>query len=184
MQLNARSVRRPGVTIGELGSIGELVGAVATVATLLYLAIQIRANTLSTKRQALDDTIDRIIRWQCRLAESPDNVRCWIDGHRDFAGLSFEDRVRFTSLMSEILAAFEATFEAAKSGDVKPETVEAVRVLTLQMFRSKGVREYWDTTALFASDFMNEVHEISEQARRTPEGAPGYLPYHVPPVEM
>ena len=156
----------------------------ATVATLLYLAIQIRANTLSTKRQALDDPSDWIIRWQCRLGKSPDSVRCWIDGQRDFADLSFEDRVRFLSLMSEILAAFEATFEAARWGDVKPETVEAVRVLTLQMFRSKGVREYWDTTALFASDFMNEVHEISEEARRTPEGAPGHLPYPVPPLEM
>ena len=30
------------MTIQDLGSIGELVGAVATVATLLYLAVQIR----------------------------------------------------------------------------------------------------------------------------------------------
>ena len=171
------------MTIAELGSIGELVGAAATVATLLYLAIQIRANTRATRRQTLDDTIDRLVQWQRRLAESPDNFRCWIDGHRDFSGLSIEDRVRFTSLMSEVLAAFEATLDAAKSGDVKPETVKAVRVLILQLFRSKGVRDYWDTTALFASDFMKEVHEISDEARRIPEDAPGHLPYHVPPVE-
>ena len=33
------------MTIQEYGSIGELIGAIATVATLLYLAFQIRQNT-------------------------------------------------------------------------------------------------------------------------------------------
>lgn len=33
------------MSIAELGSIGELVGAIATVATLAYLAIQIRGST-------------------------------------------------------------------------------------------------------------------------------------------
>ncbi len=32
------------VTIQDLGSLGELVAAIATVATLIYLAIQIRAS--------------------------------------------------------------------------------------------------------------------------------------------
>ena len=31
------------MTIAELGSLGEIIGAIATVATLLYLAAQIRA---------------------------------------------------------------------------------------------------------------------------------------------
>ena len=33
------------MTIQELGSIGELIGAIATVATLIYLALQIRQNS-------------------------------------------------------------------------------------------------------------------------------------------
>ena len=37
------------MTISELGSVGEVIGAAATVATLLYLALQIRANTKQTK---------------------------------------------------------------------------------------------------------------------------------------
>lgn len=48
------------MTISELGSIGELIGAVATVATLLYLALQIRANTHQAKYNAINDIIDRI----------------------------------------------------------------------------------------------------------------------------
>jgi hypothetical protein len=40
------------VTIQDLGSLGELVAAVATVATLIYLAIQIRASNRLARAEA------------------------------------------------------------------------------------------------------------------------------------
>ncbi|HVH18917.1 MAG TPA: hypothetical protein VNF72_11495 [Myxococcota bacterium] len=40
------------MTLQDLGSIGEIVGAIATVATLIYLAIQIRANTSAVQSAA------------------------------------------------------------------------------------------------------------------------------------
>ena len=39
------------MTISELGSLGELVAAIATVLTLLYLASQIRGNTKATRAE-------------------------------------------------------------------------------------------------------------------------------------
>ena len=59
------------MTISELGSIGELIGAVATVATLLYLALQIRANTHSAKYNAINDIINRVIKWHQELLTRP-----------------------------------------------------------------------------------------------------------------
>ena len=170
------------MTIAELGSIGELVGAVATVATLLYLAAQVRANTLATKRQALDDTIDRVVRWEARLVGSPDLIRAWINGARDYHGLPTEDRLRFTALLVEILAGIEATLEAAKFGGVKPETVEAVHGMLRQLSRNKGVREYWEANGrhTFAVDFAREVDRLFEVAGATEPLPPGPLPFHVP----
>ena len=40
------------MTIQDLGSIGEVVGAIATVATLIYLAIQIRSHTYAVQSAA------------------------------------------------------------------------------------------------------------------------------------
>ena len=39
------------MTIQDLGSLGELIAAVATVATLVYLAIQLKQNTLALRSQ-------------------------------------------------------------------------------------------------------------------------------------
>ena len=37
------------MTLQDMGSIGELLAAVATIATLIYLARQLRANTAAVK---------------------------------------------------------------------------------------------------------------------------------------
>ena len=49
------------MTLQDLGSIGELVGALATIATLVYLAIQIRANTRATLHHRTSGFSDLIV---------------------------------------------------------------------------------------------------------------------------
>jgi hypothetical protein len=39
------------MTIQDLGSLGELIAAVATVATLVYLSIQLKRNTRAQRSQ-------------------------------------------------------------------------------------------------------------------------------------
>ena len=43
------------MTITELGALGEFVGAIAVVATLIYLALQVRQHTFTTKAQMVQD---------------------------------------------------------------------------------------------------------------------------------
>ena len=167
------------MTLGELGSVGELVGAVATIATLGYLSLQIRANTLATKRQSLDDVVDRVIRWQSRLVDSPDLIRSWRDGQMSFSALSAEDQLRFAALSLEIFAVLESGIEAGKFGDVKPETAEAARSLVAYLTGSKGVQEWWETNGrnIMAADFVREVDKISDAARAAGPGTSAPLPF-------
>ena len=170
------------MTISELGSLGELVGALATVATLLYLAIQIRANTLATKRQALDDTIDRVIGWARHVAATPEHLNCWIKGNESFEKLSVEDQLRFTALNMEIFGAAEASLEAAKFGGVKPETVGAITGIVAQLSLNKGTWEWWEINGrhLFAEDFARKVDEIGEDSRANGQHLPVIRPFQLP----
>ena len=166
------------MTISELGSVGELIGAIATVATLLYLALQIRANTLSAKYSAINDIINRVIKWQSRIADTPDLMSSWKEGTQDYHALNIEDQVRFTSIAVEMLAAIEATLETAKNDGIKPESVDAVRAMVHQLKRNKGVREYWESSGrnLFAQDFVSEVDVILQEAANAESEEPGPLP--------
>ena len=63
------------VSLDQWASLGEIIGAIATVATLLYLAIQIRANTTWNKGQALESAIDRITTWGARPSHRRSRLR-------------------------------------------------------------------------------------------------------------
>lgn len=45
------------MTIDAWGSIAEMVGAFATIATLIYLALQIRQNTQALRAASIESTI-------------------------------------------------------------------------------------------------------------------------------
>jgi hypothetical protein len=172
------------MTISELGSLGEIIGAIATVATLLYLALQIRANTHSAKYNAINDIINRVIKWQSRIADTPDLMTSWTEGTKDYQSLCIEEQVRFTSIAVEMLAAIEATLETAKTDGIKPESVAAVRAMVHQLMRNKGVREYWMVSGrnLFAQDFVKEVDVILEAAANADPEDPGPLPFYMPSI--
>ena len=174
------------MTISELGSLGELIGATATVATLIYLALQIRANTRATKGQALNDIIDRVIRWEARLVSTPELMHSWTEGTKSYHDLNLDAKLRFSSLSIEILAACEITLEAAKFGGVKPESVVAVRGIIHQLLRNRGVQECWAVNAskTMADDFVEEVNAILESSKSADPQVPGPLPFHMPALEF
>jgi hypothetical protein len=68
------------MTIQELGSLGEFIAAAATVATLGYLVLQIRRNTLATRAasfHAISDSMDHV---NISVAQDPELSRVWVAG--------------------------------------------------------------------------------------------------------
>ena len=71
------------MSIMELGALGEFVGAFAVVATLIFLAIQVRANTQSmdeSRRFAMAQT------YQARAFQQEEELR-WMAGSDDWPSL-------------------------------------------------------------------------------------------------
>ena len=170
------------MTISELGSVGELIGAIATVATLLYLALQIRANTLADKYKAINDIIDRIVGWQSRIANSTDLMEAWIQGTKSYNELQIENKLRFSAIVFDIFTACEACLEAAKHGVIKSKSSNAVKVIIGYLLKNQGVQEYWISVGLdtYAKDFVDQVNLIREDMKSDSYNENGPLPFHMP----
>ena len=98
------------MTIEELGSLGELIAAVATVVTLVYLAAQMRQNTklvASSIAQAQRDSKNELTRV---LAESPAAARIFREGLMDIERLTREERYQFDALVSLTINHYEQSF--------------------------------------------------------------------------
>lgn len=92
------------MTLQDLGSIGELLAAAATVVTLVYLAIQIRSNTRAVKSAAAQSVHEAFATWYRMLAADAPLAQLVTNGLRDYASLSEGDKARFVATLKAFWA--------------------------------------------------------------------------------
>jgi len=98
-----------------LGNYGEFIGAIAVVVTLVYLAIQVRANTISTRSQTL---LESSIQYQNLLLAPANSTDLRSAIHKDDQGdaLSPTERVALASWYNAQMNFLEATWMQAEMG--------------------------------------------------------------------
>lgn len=128
-----------------IGSISELVGAIAVLATLIYLAMQIRQNAQSIDRQTeiaraqiLQDRADSIIQMSILATSTPENIRLFTR----FLGtkgtgpneLTPEENARASLLLTSLRSNLENTFIQFEQGYLPKDFYEEVAVKNNQRF--------------------------------------------------
>lgn len=105
-QQNRRNVRwhpRGSMTIQELGSIGELIAAIATVATLLYLATQIRQNNRNLRESTSASMNQGWASINSRLSSDEQFAEIFMRGREDLESLNPVEVERFRAFVQDIL---------------------------------------------------------------------------------
>ena len=102
------------MSISELGSLGEVIGAIATVATLLYLALQIRANTKQARLTNWGVLAERYMSVYSQTSnfELADVI---IRGRNNFNSLNDAEKLDFGNYMENICIANEGALVMANS---------------------------------------------------------------------
>ena len=152
----------------DLGSIGEMVSAIAVVISLIYLAFQIRQNTSqidqnteAARATAFDSSITHAMVARQAIFENEDVARIYHDGSIDPDSLSDHDRLRYRLMVHNILWSIWNLQSQARVGGLTTETWEAQRMILVRMMSSRGVQWFWSNYhGEFGEGFQNEVVEI------------------------
>ncbi len=86
-----------------IGAIGEVVGGVAVIATLLYLAAQIRQNAQSVRNAASLSVNEGLAEINRRVSNDPEFADLWLRGLKDYRGLADVERMRFASYALDVM---------------------------------------------------------------------------------
>lgn len=132
-----------GMTIQDLGAIGELVGAVATVATLAYLAVQIRANTQMMRAQSRREHQSSNAQYAIALAQNSDLADIFNRGLAGFESLTDAERTQFIFLFSQIVGVVEAAYGDWKNGVTDRAELDRTMAGSGALLASPGGRSYW-----------------------------------------
>ena len=148
------------VTIQDLGSIGELIAAVATVATLIFLAIQIRHSTDAARTSAELELPQRFAEWHARAAMQPELQRIWDAAAEDFGSLAPEEVRRFRWLVAELFLVFEAAYFARRGGLLSEPSWTSKRDAILSLLENPILVEWWESRFTpFSEEFWQHIEE-------------------------
>jgi hypothetical protein len=152
----------------DIGSIGELVSAIAVVISLVYLAFQIRQNTSqidqntkASQAVAFDSSITHTMVARQAIFENEDVAQIYLDGSIDPESLSERDRMRFRLIVHNVLWSIWNLQSQAQLEGLAGEMSESQDVILERVMSSKGVQWFWaNYQDEFGESFRKEVTGI------------------------
>jgi hypothetical protein len=131
------------VTIQDLGSLGELIAAGATVVTLVYLATQIRQNTRATRASSVQNAASGLVNAVGLMSQSPQNADVMHRGLGSQDDLSEAEQTHFAFMLSVAFSHFDGMYWAHREGTLPPEIWEREQSLLRFYLSTPGGRWAW-----------------------------------------
>lgn len=150
------------MTIQELGSLGELIAAIATVVTLIYLATQIRQNNKALGETTSASITASYASINSRISSDEQFAEIFVRGRQDLHSLSPVELERFRAFVQDILNVSVYADGLQSSHNVN--AFDAFNVIAGLYHAHAGIRDVVDS--LEASTPRNLVERI-RKARGT-----------------
>jgi hypothetical protein len=156
------------MSLQDLGSLGEFVGAIAVVVTLGYLAVQIRQNTRSVRTATYQSTVTSTGELMMAAARDVQLSRIWRIGIQGQSGFDEDERTQFNFLMTQLFNQWENMFILHRESVIEDSWWRS-RIPTLRYQLSlPGVSAWWGRRhdTLYTEEFRDFVRELQ---RNDPE---------------
>jgi len=142
-----------------IGAIGELLGAAGVIATLGYLAIQVRQNTRAQSANTEQAKSPSFSGFHSYVAQSETPAHIWDKGFEDEAALTPDEKRRFIWLMADYFLATEGIWNQYSLGFVSSDSWSQHERAIMGALNSPLVKRWWDGGLTPMSDrFRNHVN--------------------------
>jgi hypothetical protein len=144
-----------------IGAISELVGAVAVLVTLVYLAVQVRDNTKTVKSENVHRVTDSFNAINMLVASDQDLADLWFKGVSDFEALTPTEQARFGFVQLAAFRIYDSLYYqvARSTGD---EQLWLAELDTIRwIFAYPGMRAWWRQQKFgFSAQFKEYIDGI------------------------
>jgi hypothetical protein len=155
------------VTIETLGNVGDFIGGIAVIVSLIYLALQIRQNTRMLRASALSSTTDTYVAFNHLLGADPLAARVFQVGLEDFGGLAENEQRQFLNLMRAALISYEHVYQNYDAGLIEREVWERYQREVTRLLQLPQIGAWWEARKhAYTQSFV----EALEQSPPVPRG--------------
>ena len=147
----------------SLANLGEIIGAITVVVSLIYLAVQVRQNTQAQQTENFSRALDRVAAIQATLSQDPETSVIFSKGVSDPSDLTSRERMQFTWTMYELFGAFEFMFLASKTNAIPEEIWRRWSSAVAWWLSYSGVQAWWSVRPIpFSESFTSYIESLLE----------------------
>lgn len=154
-----------------ISAVSQLVGSIAVVVSVLYLAVQLRSSTRVARVAAMDAAAAALRDVTKPFMENAELARLWRIGLEDLDALSAEDQARFFHSAHQFLKAMETIHYHYIYGLLDTQLWEGWRELLHHYVASPGIHFYLTRrSAVFSERFRKFISELEPVEQRMTVG--------------
>ena len=144
-----------------IGAIGELLGAIVVVITILFLGRQIRLGTNQQRMESHRAMAELQIQTN-RILYDPEISRSIINALQDWNSVDFDSRNVTRQWITDTITHYQALFKMWEGGAVEDQAYKAEEdFLVLELLATNGGKAYWQENALmFNQQFVQRIEPL------------------------
>ena len=143
-----------------IGAVGEILGALAVVGSLVYLASQIRAQNRESRVASVHDVAEAY-RTTIAPLQDPELADLFIEAIGNFDDLIPTKRIRFIVFMLRIFKVWEEAYFQWRENRLDPDAWEAMLSPLADVMATDGAKKVWDLRKhQFRKDFVEYMDNI------------------------
>lgn len=146
------------MSLSDLANIGEGIGGIAVVVTLIYLAIQIRQNTRMMRAAAHHSVNELGVHINLALGTDPEASRILQTGSANYTELDSHQRLMFHLMMRANFSGAEDFYIQAREGLLDAGMWDSRKLSMIRYLKQPGVQVWWEKNSeLFSRDFVIDM---------------------------
>jgi hypothetical protein len=131
------------LSLSEITNFAEITAALATIATLVYLAIQIRDNTVVQKAEARRAIQSITSDYSTLIVQDKEVAKLFTTGLMDVGSLDINERMQFFFLLAMLVGLLDQTFADYQLKIIDEELFLTGSFSVFRMLKTSGGREFW-----------------------------------------
>ena len=137
------------MSIQEWAALAEIIGAIAVVASLIYLAVQVRQNThelsmslKSTELAAFERNVESGIRIRELFILNPEILDLYDRGGKSYVDLDEDDKLRFDMILRNVFSALQGAYIRQLTYGNDPTHFAGSERTLDRLVKGQGIRDY------------------------------------------
>ena len=163
------------MTWEAISAVGQIVGAVGVIISVIYLALQVRSNARQTRLASMLAMSRAFNQWLQSLAENAEVGELYYRGVRDFAAMKGSDLPRFSALMDHLFRIYEDMYYQKLEGHLDPRVWRGFEAPMRDIIAYPGIQAWWRSRSHWFSrefaDFINGLARAAAPPSMYREGA-------------